>query len=463
MDPNQPPPWPEEAPPSRYWIYLTILAICVAALASYVYRPWRKDKITYLTQQFLLENSSDHRPGYTAHKTIKLGLLQSLSGPMAISEKSMVEAERMAVDEINARGGILGRQVEVVVADGKSDPRVFASEAERLISSNRVCTIIGCYTSASRRAVNAVVTKHDHLLIYPKSFEGLELSPNIVYTGAAPNQQISPAVRWSFDNIGRRFYLVSSDDPAPPGAEPSRRTINSIVRRELRALQGEFVGEKYIPPGGTDFGAVVAAIKRRRPDVIFSSVVGDSNIAFYEALRNAGITTTVVSVSIGEDELRKLPAATMVGNYAAWSYFQSLDRPENKAFVARFKEKYGLDRVTSDVIETAYFSVLLWAQALAEAEKDDVRGIRRNLLDQSLDAPEGVVSIERETHYTWRSFSVGKIKPNGQFEVVWTARKPIRPAPFPQGRTESEWRAVQETLHRDALEDYSMPFDDEEP
>lgn len=373
--------------------------------------------------------------GSRAARPIKVGILHSMSGPMAISEKSMVDAELLAIEEINGKGGVLGRQVLPVIADGKSDWPSFAQQAERLIGVEKVCTIFGCWTSASRKNVKPVVEKHNHLLIYPMAYEGLEQSPNIVYTGAAPNQQIIPAVKWSFDNIGKRFFLVGSDYVWP-------HSINAIIKDQLKALRAELTGEGYIFFGSLDVKDVVARIKEAQPDVIFSSVVGDSNLAFYKELREAGIKpekAPIISVSIGEDELRKLPVKEMVGNYAAWNYFQSVNRPENVAFVQRFKAKYGRDRVTSDVIEAAYFSVYLWAQAVAESGNDEVQSIRKALLEQSLDAPEGVISVDPETQHTWRSFSIGKIRPDGQFDLVWSAQKPIRPAPYPISRSKTDW------------------------
>ena len=295
-----------------------------------------------------------------ADSPIRLGLLQSRTGAMMISEKSMIDAEMMAVEEINARGGLLGRKIEVAIADGRSDWPTYAKEAERLIRDEKVVTLIGCWTSASRKNVLPVVEKYNHLLIYPMAYEGLEQSPNIIYTGAAPNQQIIPAVKWSIDNLGRKFFLVGSDYVWP-------HSVNAIVSDQLKALGGEKVGEEYIFFGSSDVAAAVEAIRKAKPDVIFSEVVGASNIAFYRALRQAGIQagkTPVVSVSIGEDELRALQTEDMVGHYSAWNYFQSLNRKENIDFVRNFQKRYGADRVTSDVIEAAYFSVHLWAQAI---------------------------------------------------------------------------------------------------
>jgi urea transport system substrate-binding protein len=375
---------------------------------------------------------------------IKLGILHSQTGAMAISEKSMIDAELLAIDEVNARGGILGRRVEPVVADGRSDWPTYAAEAERLIRDERVDVIIGCWTSASRKTVRPVMEKYDHLLIYPMAYEGLEISPNIIYTGAAPNQQITPAVKWSIDNLGRRFFLVGSDYVWP-------HSVNAIVSDQLKAMGVEKVGEEYIFFGSSEVQDVVDKIRAAKPDVIFSAVVGASNIAFYKALKAAGITaqkTPVVSVSIAEDELRVLQVEDMVGHYSAWNYFQSVDRKENREFVARFKAKYGADRVTSDVIEAAYFSVLLWEQAARESGKVGVADMRRSLLGQTLNAPEGVVSIDPETRHTWRSFSIGRIRQDRQIEVVWTSQKPIRPVPYPLSRSRSEWDGFLQDLFK---------------
>jgi urea transport system substrate-binding protein len=374
---------------------------------------------------------------------IKLGLLHSRTGAMAISEKSMIDAELMAIDEINAGGGILGRMVQPVVADGRSDWRTYAVEAERLIRDEKVLAIVGCWTSASRKTVRPVIEKYDHLLIYPMAYEGLEQSPNIIYTGAAPNQQITAAIMWSFEHLGRRFFLVGSDYVWP-------HSVNAIVSDQLKAIRAEKVGEEYIFFGSSDVGDAVEKIRQAKPDVIFSAVVGDSNIAFYKALKAAGIRadrTPVVSVSIGEDELRVLPVEDMVGHYAAWDYFQSIPRKENIEFVRRFKHKYGQDRVTSDVIQTAYFSVLLWAQAARESGKVDAADVRKAMLGQTLNAPEGVVSIDPETQHTWRSFSLGRIRSDRQMDIVWTSQKAIRPAPYPLSRSRVEWDDFLQNLY----------------
>ena len=293
---------------------------------------------------------------------IRVGILHSKTGPMKISEESMIAAEVMAIEEINQLGGLLGgREVKYEIADGRSDWPTFAHEAQRLIEQKEVNVIFGCWTSASRKSVKPVVEQNEHLLVYPMAYEGLEESPNIIYTGAAPNQQVIPALSWCYQHLkARKFFLVGSDYVWP-------HCVNEIAKDQLKALGAECVGESYIFFGSSDVGASIESIRKANPDVIISTVVGDSNTPFYQRLQTAGILperTPVISFSIAEDELRKLPLSTMVGDYAAWDYFQSIDRRENKEFIKRFQQRYGADRVTSDVIEAAYNSVWLWAQAV---------------------------------------------------------------------------------------------------
>ena len=375
---------------------------------------------------------------------IRVGILHSKTGAMAISERSMIDAEVMALKEINATGGLLGRQVEWIIADGVSDWPTFAREAERLIDTDKVSVIFGCWTSASRKSVKPVVERRNHLLIYPMAYEGLEQSPNIVYTGAAPNQQVIPAVSWCYEKLkARKFFLVGSDYVWP-------HCVNEIIKDQLKALGAECVGESYILFGTIEVGSSIEAIKKANPDVIMSTVVGDSNEPFYRRLQAAGVSpqkVPVLSFSIAEDELRKLPLRAMVGDYAAWDYFQSIDRPENQEFVRKFKALHGADRVTSDVIEAAYCSVLLWAQAVVEAQSEDVSAVRKAFRRQSLNAPEGIVSVDDETQHTWRPVFVGQIRPDGQFDLVWSSEKPVRPIPYPNSRSHAEWDAFLDGLY----------------
>jgi urea transport system substrate-binding protein len=388
-------------------------------------------------------------PGHTL-PPIRVGILHSETGPMAISEKSMIDAETMAIEEIN-KSGFLGREIEWVVADGRSDWPTFAHEARRLIDEKGVCVIFGCWTSASRKSVKPVVEQKNHLLIYPMAYEGLEESPNIIYTGAAPNQQVIPALSWCFERLkARKFFLVGSDYIWP-------HCVNEIAKDQLKALGADCVGESYILFGSADVTDSVEAIRKANPDVIISTVVGDSNGPFYQKLETAGILperTPVLSFSIAEDELRKLPLAAMVGDYAAWDYFQSIERTENQKFVERFRKRYptdpadGTERVTSDVIEAAYNSVWLWAQAVYEAGSEEVGDVIRSMRRQSLNAPEGIVTVDEETQHTWRPVYVGRIRSDGQFDIVWNSEKPIRPIPYPRSRTRAEWDSFLDNLNR---------------
>ena len=377
-------------------------------------------------------------------RPIVVGLLHSQTGAMAVSERSMIDAELLAIEEINRQGGLLGRPVKAVVADGESKWPTFAQRAEELIREHRVNVIFGCWTSASRKSVLPVVEAHDHLLVYPMAYEGLEQSPNIIYTGAAPNQQITPAVQWCHDTLrARRFFLVGSDYIWP-------HCVNAIITDQLKGLDAELVGESYLDFGSTDVDELVARIAAAKPDVILSTVVGDSAIPFARAVRAAGMmpeTTPIVTFAVGENELRQ-QAADMAGNYASWNYFQSIDRSENLAFVRAFKARYGVDRTTSDTVVAAYDSVMLWAQAVREAETADVRPVRNAMRHQSMNAPEGIIAVDPETQHTWRPVFIGQIRSDGQFDIRWQSRTAVRPVPFPISRSRPEWEAFVSDLQR---------------
>ena len=379
-----------------------------------------------------------------AREPIRIGVLHSFSGTMAISEKPVAEATLLAIEDLNAQGGLLGRRVEAVSADARSDPATFAAEAERLITREKVAALFGCWTSASRKFVRPVVEKHNQLLFYPVQYEGLELSPNIVYTGAAPNQQIIPAVKWLFDHLGKRFFLVGSDSVFP-------RTANAIIKDQVSALEGEIAGEQYILLGSRDVEGVAEKIARARPSVILNTIHGDSNVAFFEALRKRGLDpehTPVMSFSIAEGEVASIGPALMAGDYASWSYFQSLNTPENRDFVRRFEARYGAGRVVSDPMEAAYLAVHLWAQAVEAARTADSAVVRRNIGDQSYLGPGGMVYVDRGTQHTWKAVRLGRIRPDGQFDIVWSSEDPVRPVPYPVYRRQAEWDDFLLTLYK---------------
>lgn len=374
---------------------------------------------------------------------IKVGVIHSLTGTMAISEQSVVDATLLAIEEINAQGGVLGQQIEPIVVDGQSDWQVFADEAQRLIIEQEVAVIFGCWTSACRKTVRPVFEAQNHLLFYPVQYEGLETSPNIIYTGAAPNQQIIPAVSWSLENLGTRYFLVGSDYVFP-------RTANAIIRDQITAARGDVVGEAYILLGSQDVDAVVEQIVATQPDVILNTINGDSNVAFFSALRSAGIRSAdipTISFSIAEPELLTLNLEQMAGDYAAWNYFQSLDRPENVQFVQRFQAAYGPDRVVSDPMEAAYLGVYLWAQAVTVAKNADPVAVRQVIGNQSFNSPGGIVTIDPVTQHTWKPVRIGRIGLDGQFEVVWDSQNPIRPLPYPTFRSVAAWNTFLDDLY----------------
>jgi urea transport system substrate-binding protein len=375
---------------------------------------------------------------------IRVGILHSLTGTMAHSESPVADATLLAIDEINRAGGLLGRPVEGVVADGRSDDATFAREAQRLIANEHVSTIFGCWTSASRKTVVPIFEEQNHLLIYPVQYEGMEESPNVIYTGAAPNQQIIPAVKWAyaFENK-RRFFLVGSDYVFP-------RVASEIIKDQLKVLGAELVGEEFLPLGSTAVQPLVEKIKSAKPDVILNLINGDSNLVFFAELRKAGIkpeSVPTISFSVEEEALRQLDVSAMAGDYAAWNYFQSVDSPENQQFVASFRAKYGPQRLVTDPMEAAYFGVKLWAKAVTDAKSSDVSEIRRAMLNQRMRAPGGDVRIDAATQHTFKTPRIGRVLADGQFEVVWTAAKPEPPIPYPPSRTTEEWRAFLHDLY----------------
>jgi urea transport system substrate-binding protein len=396
----------------------------------------------------LSDRAVEGPPASTPRSTkppIKVGVLHSLTGRMAAIETPVVDATLFAIEEVNRNGGVRGRPVAAYVADGQSDELVFAREAERLITQNGVGTLFGCWTSASRKTVRDVVESLDSLLFYPVQFEGMEESPNIVYTGAAPNQQILPAIRWTFGFLRkRRYFLVGSDTVFSWAA-------NAIIRDEVQILGGEIVGEAYLSDNGANITKVVHHIAKVEPDLVVNCVSGELSIAYSRALRAAGILPSQIPTmyfSAGELELLSLAPSESVGDYAAWNYFQSIDRPENKAFLQRFRSRYGSWRVVSDPMEAAYLGVHLWAQAVEAANGDGARALRLSLRNQSFEAPEGLVRIDPESLYTWKTMRVAKVVVGGQLEVMWSSERPLRPEPFASSRSPASWSELLLELFR---------------
>ncbi|HXW03215.1 MAG TPA: urea ABC transporter substrate-binding protein, partial [Nitrosarchaeum sp.] len=319
--------------------------------------------------------------------------------------------------------------------DGRSDWQTFANEAERLIVEEDVSVIFGGWTSASRKTMKPIFEKYDHLLFYPVQYEGLEQSPNIIYTGAAPNQQAIPAVDWAFDNLGTKFFLIGSDYVFP-------RSANEIMKERIKELNGEVVYEGYRILGSKNFTEIIDKIIVLQPDVILNTINGDSNLWFFKELRSRGITPQeipTISFSIGENEIKQLDTVTMSGDYAAWNYFQSLDVQENQNFVNNFKAKYGNERVTNDPMEAGYVSVYLFAKAAELAVSDDPTIIRETVKGLTISAPEGIVGIDPKTQHTLKVVRIGKILENGQFKIVASSEIPIMPQPYPDYKSKEQW------------------------
>lgn len=375
---------------------------------------------------------------------IKVGILHSLTGTMAVSEKPVVEATLAAIEEINLRGGVLGRKIVPIVVDGASDWPTFARGAEKLILQDGVSVVFGCWTSASRKTVKPIFEKYDHLLFYPVQYEGMEESPNIFYLGAAPNQQIVPGFKWAFDKLGKRFFLVGSDCVFP-------RAANAIIRDQAKALGAQIVGEEYLELGARDVDGIVRKIAEARPDVILNTINGDTNFAFFRALAGLGIPPEkmpVLSFSVSECELQNMDMRDVAGHYAAWNYFQSVNTPENADFVARIKAKLGADRVVGDPMEAAYAGVRLWASAAEDAGTFSPAEVRNALKNQSINAPEGFVHLDSKNQHAWKTVRMGKIRPDGQFDVVWSSHWPVKPKPYPEHRSKKQWNDFLEELYR---------------
>ena len=365
-------------------------------------------------------------------KTVKVGILHSVTGTMAISETGSVQAEKLAIEQINDMGGVLGRKIEFIQEDGASDWPTFAEKSKKLLVSDKVAAVFGCWTSASRKAVLPVFEQYNGMLYYPTFYEGLEQSPNVIYTGQEATQQIIAGIDWVVKNKGaKKFFLLGSDYIWP-------RTSNKIARKHIEKLGLKVVGEEYYPLGHTQFNSVINKIKLKKPDVLYAIVVGGSNVAFYKQLKAAGIDMTkekplVLTISVTEDEILGIGGENIVGAYAAMKYFQSLTNDNNKAFVEAFKKRWGKDIVIGDVTQAAYLGPWLWKAAVEKAGSFDIDKIRTASPGIELKtAPEGYVRIH-PNHHLWSKTRIGHAKSDGQYKIVYETAELIEPDPFPKG------------------------------
>ena len=363
-------------------------------------------------------------PAASTEDTIKVGILHSLSGTMAISETAVHDAELLASKEINA-GGVMGKQLEVVIEDSASDWPTFVEKSEKLIQNDGVAVVFGGWTSASRKAM-PVFEQHNGLLFYPVQYEGLETSPNIFYTGATTNQQIVPAVDYLLQEGKTKFYLLGSDYLFP-------RTSNLIINNQLAASGIEAVGEECTPWGHTEYSTVITKIRAAEPDVVFNTLNGDSNVAFFKKLKDAGIGAAdlpTISVSVAEEEITGIGPENISGHLVAWNYFQTTDAPANVEFVAAFQAEYGENRVTADPIEAGYFGVYLWKAAVEKAGSTEVADVKEAAKGISFDAPGGTVTIHDENQHVSKTVRIGSVRDDGQIDEIWNSGAPVAPDPY---------------------------------
>ena len=367
---------------------------------------------------------------------VKIGVLHSLSGTMAISETSLKDVVLMAVEEINANGGVMGKQVKPVVVDPASDWDLFAEKAKDLIVKEKVAVVFGCWTSVSRKSVLGVFEENNSLLFYPVQYEGEEQSLNVFYTAATPNQQLVPAAEYMMEEIGaKKFYLLGTDYVFP-------RTANKVLKAYLKTkgVPDENIVEEYTPFHHQDYQTIVGKIKTFAAGgdaCVLSTINGDSNVPFYKEFANQGLTSDdcpIMAFSVAEDELRAMDVPPLVGHLATWNYFQSINTPENKKFVKNFKAfcernnlPGGSDRVTDDPIEAAYFGVYVWKAAVEKAKSFDVDKVREAVYGLEFDAPGGKKMMHASNQHTLKPVYVGEIKKNGQFKIVYKSDGLVSP------------------------------------
>ena len=364
--------------------------------------------------------------------TVTVGILHSITGTMAISETGSTQAEKLAIKQINESGGVLGRQIKYIQEDGASDWPTFAEKSRKLLLKDKVAAVMGCWTSASRKAVLPVFEQYNGMLFYPTFYEGLEESPNVIYTGQEATQQILEGIDWAVKTKGAKtFYLLGSDYIWP-------RTSMKIARKHIEKLGLKVVGEEYYPLGHTQFNSVINKVKLKKPDVIFAAVVGGSNVAFYKQVNAAGIDwrkekPTMLTISVTEDEILGIGGENIVGAYASMKYFQSLPNENNVAFVKAFKEMWGEDIVIGDVTQAAYLGPWIWKYAVEKAGSFDIDKLKEVLPGIELTmAPEGYVKVH-ENHHLWSKTRIGRARTDGQFDVVYESEGLIEPDPFPEG------------------------------
>jgi len=379
-----------------------------------------------------------------AADTIKVGVLHSLSGTMAISETVLKDTVLMAIDEINAKGGLLGKKLEPVVVDPASNWPLFAEKAKQLLTQDKVAVTFGCWTSVSRKSVLPVYKENNGLLFYPVQYEGEELEKNVFYTGAAPNQQAIPAVEYLMSKDGgsaKRFVLLGTDYVYP-------RTTNKILRAFLKSkgVADADILEEYTPFGHADYQTIIAKIKKfsseGKKTAVVSTINGDSNVPFYKELGNQGLKAKdvpVVAFSVGEEELRGVDTKPLVGHLAAWNYFMSIKNPTNADFIKKWSAYAKAKNIaghkdkplTNDPMEATYIGINMWAQAVKKAGTTDVDKVIAAMAGQTFPAPGGFMSkMDEKNHHLHKPVFIGEVKADGQFKVVWKTPGPVKAQPW---------------------------------
>lgn len=373
-------------------------------------------------------DSGEQTGGSEGGDSVKVGLLHSMSGSMAISEQAVLDAEKLAISEINEAGGVLGKQITYQEEDGASDPSTFATKAEKLVDQDGITTVFGCWTSSSRKAVKSIFEDYNALLFYPVQYEGMESSSNIVYTGAAPNQQIVPAIEYCISQGYQKYFLLGSDYVFP-------RTANMIITAQLEAAGCEVVGEEYADMDQTDFAAIISKIEEAKPDIIINTLNGTGNVSFFKQMSEKNYTSDTymtMSFSIAEEEVSTIGADILKGHMVSWNYYQTTETERNDAFVKAYKETYGEERVTSDPAEAAYDAVYLWAAACEKAGSVEVEDVIKTIEAGgiSFDAPEGTVEIDGSNHHLSKPVRIGQVKEDGLIYEIYATDAPVDPDPY---------------------------------
>lgn len=354
---------------------------------------------------------------------IKIGVLYATTGPFAISEKPMLNAVKMAIEEINAAGGVKGKKLIPVYEDYASDPAKATEKIKKLILQDKVVAVVGTNSSASRLAVIPEVERNNSVLVYNTYYEGEKPSPNVIYTNSVPSQQIAEYIPWITQNLGKKVFFVGSDYVFP---------VNSIKQAKamLEKSGGQVVGEEYAPLGHNEFSSIINKIKQAKPDVVFSAVAGDSVVPFYKQYQQYGISPTeipIASIATHEATVKGIGAAAAAGHYSSFDYFQTLNTPENKKFVEAYNSKFQDNTTVTNLAEGAYHGVYLLAKALEKASSYEGKALISAFKGLEIDSPQGKIKVDENNNHTWLNSRIGKVKSDGTFEIVYESKELVKP------------------------------------